>query len=245
MHRFFLPPGQCRGDRITLQDREAHHGLHVLRLRAGDDVVVLNGAGQEFRCRAAECSRREVQLTVESTIDHPALPARLTLLQAIPKGKTFENIVQKATELGVHRIVPLLTDRSEVHLDALQAASKLEKWQLVAVESIKQCGSPWLPIIEVPMTPREFLQRNETFSFSFVAALHPDARHPRSHFEAAGFGRGGPGAVWVGPEGDFTPEELKMIRASGAAPITLGPLILRSDTAAVYCLSILNYELGS
>src|SRR4051794_5014263 len=109
MHRFFLPPEQCRGDTLTLRDREAHHARHVLRLRQGERVIVLDGAGQELNCEVSGHDHDSLSLRVLERKLIPPLPCAITLLQAIPKGKIIESIIQKATELGASRIVPLLS----------------------------------------------------------------------------------------------------------------------------------------
>ena len=111
MHRFHLPPEQCAGPTLTLTDREAHHGLRVLRLRHGERAVVLDGAGGEMDCEVAELRQDAIELQVTARKLVPPLPCQITLLQAIPKGRSLEDIIQKATELGVARIVPLLTAR--------------------------------------------------------------------------------------------------------------------------------------
>jgi 16S rRNA (uracil1498-N3)-methyltransferase len=246
MHRFYLPPGRCVGPALTLSDREAHHGLHVLRLRQGDKVTVLDGAGGEFLCAVADQGRHDLRLRVIEEKFVPPLPWRITLLQAIPKGKLFDTILQKATELGAHRIVPLLTERVVTQLDEGKAESKLEHWRAVAVEAIKQSGSAWLPEVMPPMTPAQFLHRGEKFDLPLIGSLHAGARHPREWFRAfaAEHGRAPQSlGVWVGPEGDFTPVELVAAQAAGARPITLGRLVLRCDTAAVCCLSVMQYEM--
>jgi 16S rRNA (uracil1498-N3)-methyltransferase len=246
MHRFHLPPDQCRQNLLILSAREAHHALHVLRLRAGERVVVLDGAGTELLCEVKDADAREVTLEVRQRQSIPPLACRVTLLQAVPKGRTMDLIVQKATELGAHRVVPLLSERVVPQFEGETGAGKVAKWQREAVEAIKQCGSAWLPTIELPLTPQAFLARGERFDLLLIASLQPEARHPREYFEAYQAEQGGRPktvGVWVGPEGDFTPAEVSLARAAGALPITLGPLVLRSDTAAVYSLSILNYEL--
>lgn len=248
MHRFHLPPSQCQGPLLTLEEREAHHGLHVLRVRCGERVVVLDGAGHEFQCEVSGATRNQIRLTVLHREFIPPLPYRITLFQAIPKGKIIESIIQKATELGVSRVVPLLTERAITQMNPSGIESKISKWRQTAVEAIKQCGSPWLPQIESPMTPKAFLARGETFELSLIASLQTDSRHPREWFKAfyAKHQRQPRSvSVWVGPEGDFTPAEISEATSAGALPITLGRLVLRSETAAVYCLSILNYELQS
>ena len=246
MHRFYLPPEACRGETLTLSGREAHHALHVLRLREAARVSVLDGAGGELHCEVCAHKHGTVILRVLARNTVPALPFCITLLQAIPKGKIIESIIQKATELGAVRIVPILSERVATHLDAESAEAKAEKWQLVAIEAMKQCGNAWLPRVEPPLTVENYLARNEPFEFPLIGCLEPDSRHPREYvreFVAAHQRSPHSVCVWVGPEGDFTPAEYRAIKHSGARPITLGRLILRSETAATYCLSILNYEL--
>jgi 16S rRNA (uracil1498-N3)-methyltransferase len=246
MHRFYLPPEQCRDKTLTLTGREAHHALNVLRVRAGERVVVLDGAGRELMCDAQAPGQEELKLAVAQDNFVPPLPFQITLLQAIPKGKIMDGIIQKAAELGAHRIVPLLSDRVVTQLDDESGAARAEKWRATAVEAIKQCGSAWLPQIEVPVTPKDYLARNEKFELPLIASLQSDRRHPREYFETFVRERQRLPAtvcVWVGPEGDFTPAEMNAIKSGGALPISLGRLVLRSETAAIYALSVLNYEL--
>jgi len=246
MHRFHLPPEQCREPLLTLANREAQHALRVLRLRRGDAATVLDGAGREFTCEVADTGRDRLTLAVKSHRTVPRPPCQLTLLQALPKGKLFNSIIEKATELGAARVIPLLTERVVVQLDEERAGTRREHWQQVAIESIKQCGALWLPRVEAAVTPAGFLARDEPFELPLIASLQPGSRHPREYFDEFHRRRGRLPAstcVWVGPEGDFTPEEVAAVTKSGAFPITLGPLVLRVDTAAVYCLSVLSYEL--
>ena len=246
MHRFYLPPSQTHDSTLTLSGPEAHHGLHVLRLRRGERVAVLDGAGHELLCEARELTHDTIQLSVLQNNSIPPLPYQLTLLQAIPKGKIVETIIQKAVELGAARVVPLLSERVVTQLDEESSADKAEKWRLVAIEAIKQCGSAWLPHIDAPLSPKAFLARGERFDLSLIASLQQDSRHPRELFKQYYAERKRlpqSVCVWVGPEGDFTPAEMSAVKSAGALPITLGRLVLRSETAAVYCLSVLNYEL--
>ena len=171
MHRFYVPPEQCGGSPIHLTGAEAHHALRVLRVRPGEQVTVLDGAGRQFLCRVQQSARDRVTLAVLETKTMPLPFGRITLLQAIPKGKIIEAIIQKATELGVSRIVPLLSQRVVVHLDGKEAGRKAAKWQAVAIEAIKQSGAAWLPKVETPVTPRQFLDRNEMFELLQVQIL--------------------------------------------------------------------------
>ncbi len=248
MHRFYLPPEQCKDPTLFLAGREAHHALHVLRVRRGERVAVLDGAGLELLCDVQEFDRDKVRLAVIERRVQDAPPCQVSLLQAVPKGKIIESIIQKATELGAARIVPLLSERVVTEIGDKDAAQRAGKWQLVAIEAIKQCGSAWLPKVEAPLTPEQFLKRKEQFELPLVASLQSGSKHAREYFRTfrANQGRAPKSiCVWVGPEGDFTPAEIAAIESAGALPITLGRLVLRSETAAVYCLSILNYELAS
>ncbi len=246
MHRFYLPPEQCRNSTLELTDNEAHHALRVLRLAPGAAATVLDGVGHTYTCEVSETSKRTVRLAVKEKAFSPPLPCAITLLQAMPKPKALDYIVQKATELGVNRIVPLLTERVVSQLDERAAAEKVVKLLPVALEAIKQCGSPWLPKIEPPLPLKKFVERGETFDLSVVASLHSGSQHVHhfiEEFRKTHTRLPTTAAVWIGPEGDFTPAEIELILTSGARPISLGRLVLRSDTAAIYSLSVLNHEL--
>jgi len=244
MHRFHLPPELCSGDCLTLAGREAHHAADVLRLQRGDAVTVLDGDGCEYLCQVNEISRRSAVFSVTQKKVHPPAPCRITLCVAVPKGKIIESVIQKATELGAAALVPLLTERVATRLDDESAATKAGKWRQVAIEAIKQCGQPWLPRVEPPVPLADYLRRAEVFDLALVGSLEGDGRHARSYFQALG---APPKSVrlWIGPEGDFTTAELDAIRQSGAKPITLGPLVLRVETAAIYALSLVNYEVSA
>ena len=231
---------------MRLEGREVHHALHVLRLKRGDEVVILDGAGNEFFCAVENLSRDSVSLLVEKNNFVSPPPCQITLLVGIPKGKIIENIIQKSVELGARCVVPLLAERVVTQLDEHSREQKREQWQQVAVEAIKQCGAAWLPKIETPSTIENFLARKDKFELSLVGSLQKKRRHPREIFQEFERQNGRPPktiAVWIGPEGDFTLDELQTIQNSGAQPISLGNLVLRVETAAIYCLSILNYEL--
>jgi 16S rRNA (uracil1498-N3)-methyltransferase len=265
MHRFYLPPEHCAGETLRLDGREAHHALHVLRLKHGELVAVLDGIGNEFMCTVKDAGRNTVTLSVSLKNFVPAPPCSVTLLVGVPKGKIIESIIQKAVELGARRIVPILSERVVTQLDDEAVETKHDKWQNVAIEAIKQCGAAWLPKVEAPTTIVELFPKAKgemlnakgsvasTFSLqpsacelSLVGSLQKERRHPRDvlrEFENKQGRLPQSVGVWIGPEGDFTPDELQAIQDSGAQPVSLGRLVLRVETAVVYCLSILNYEL--
>lgn len=248
MHRFYTPPELARENVVTLMGSEAHHAIRVLRLRNGEHVTVLDGAGQELQCAITAQTGKTVSLEVLNRKTHAPPPCPITLIQAIPKAKLIESIIQKGAELGVARIVPIISERVVTHLDSESAATKAEKWQQVAIEAIKQSGNPWLPKVDPPVSLKTYTERKETFQLPLVGCLEPGSRHPRVWFDQfREVHRVSPAsiAVWIGPEGDFTPAEYSSIQALGAMPITLGTLVLRVETAAIYCLSVLNYELST
>ena len=246
MHRFYLPPSESRGDTMMLDGAEAHHAIRVLRIRAGEHVQVLDGMGEALDCEVAQAGGKSLSLKVLERKRAAAPRCAITLLQAIPKGKIIEGIIQKAVELGVSRIVPIVSERVISQLDSEDARGKAAKWRHVAIEAIKQCGSAWLPAVEAPVGLKAFLARHEEFELSMVGCLEPGSGHARGHFDRFFAERKrAPESVglWIGPEGDFTPAEYAAVKSSGAVPITLGRLVLRVETAATYGLSIINYEI--
>ena len=248
LHRFYLPPENCRDDILRLEGREAHHALRVLRLQRGDETLVLDGAGNELSCAVEDAARDQLSLRVKKRNSIPPPPCSITLFVGIPRGKIIESIIQKSVELGARTIAPLLTERVVTRLDEEDAEHKREQWQQVAIEAMKQSGATYLPEIATPGTVENFLARKEKPDLQLVGSLQKERQHPREIFQEYEKVNGHSPksmAVWIGPEGDFTPDELKAIQDSGAQPISLGSLVLRVETAAIYCLSILNYEFNS
>ena len=252
MHRFYIAPAAWNPDALALDEAESHHALNVLRLQGGDKVVVFNGQGVEVTAQVApESTRREVRLVALHKGKTPPLPCRITLAQAVPKGKNMDLIVQKATELGAAEIAPLLSERTVARLeDGESAIAKQSKWQATVIEAAKQCGQNWLPTVALPSSPKDFFgaMTRGAYDLMLIASLQSDSRHLLRLLEedAGGHPTGGkPGSalILVGPEGDFTPAEISLAKSAGCRPITLGPIVLRTETAAIYCLSVLSYEL--
>ncbi len=270
MHRFYIAPEDWNPDALVLRGSEAHHARDVLRLQPGGRVVVFNGRGHEITAEITKITRQEVLLRKMHEARVPPLPCQITLAQAIPKGKNMDLIVQKAVEIGAAEIAPLISERTIVHLEAKEAVQKQAKWQQVAIEAAKQCGQNWLPTVRMPKTPREFFltaeagvtpaqdSRMQPASASgeplqktgselrLIGSLQSDAMHLKTvlaDYEREHHTRPAGVLMCIGPEGDFTPAELNLARSNGCNPITLGPIILRVETAAIYCLSVLSYEL--
>ena len=246
MPRFYIPP--ARWNQLLLDEDETHHATDVLRMKAGDRATVFNGEGAQAAVELASIGKRAIELKLLQPAQTAPPACRITLGQAIPKGKNMELIVQKATELGAASIVPLTTERTVVQFDARDAEKKREKWQAVAIEACKQCGQNWLPAVLPPQTLGAFFRSAPEFDLLLVASLQPHALHPKAVLADYRHEKGANPAsvlVLIGPEGDFTPAEIALALAHGCRPITLGPIVLRTETAALYCLSVLNYELLS
>lgn len=248
MHRFLVPPALAVSDTFELPEREAHHAASVLRVQPGEVVHVLDGHGCELHCAVTTVTRRAVTLAVRERIRHPRPAWRITLCPAMLKGKAFDLLLQKATELGASRLIPIRCERTVAQPAADDTADKLEKWRATCVEAAKQCGTPWLPELENPVTPAALLKRAEPFDLALVASLAAGAAHPRKvlgEFTARHGHLPKNLAVWIGPEGDFTAAELSLLENSGVRPITLGPYTLRAETAVLYTLAILAHELSA
>lgn len=246
MHRFFIAPEHWQPDALVLTGAEAHHARNVLRLEPSAKVVVFNGRGREITAEIVSSEGVQIRLRKLSETETPPLRCRITLGQAIPKGKNMDLIVQKAVEIGAAEIAPLLSDRTVVRLDEESAASKQTKWQTVAIEAAKQCGQNWLPEVRAPKTLAQFFADHRRFDLQLIGSLQSDAMHLKeilAEYSREHGDRPASVLMLVGPEGDFTPAELSLARSHGCRPITLGPVVLRVETASIYCLSILSYEL--
>jgi 16S rRNA (uracil1498-N3)-methyltransferase len=248
MHRFYVSPEDWNPGALGLAGTEAHHARHVLRMRVGEKLVIFNGRGREITAEIVDLGNNEIGLKKLHEVETPPLPCRIVLGQAIPKGKNMELIVQKAVEIGATEIAPIISDRTIVQVGSESAAQKQSKWRQIAVEAAKQCGQNWLPYVHAPRKLSELFSvaAEESFDLQLIGSLQPGAQHFKKVL--AGYSsehqhRPRSVLMLVGPEGDFTPAELALARRHGCQPITLGPIILRVETAAIYCLSILSYEL--
>jgi len=244
--RVFCSPPSAEPASITLTGDESHHLVAVNRAKTGDTVVAFDGKGSEWICELIEASKSAAVLKVRFSQKMKRLPFEITLGQALPKGAYMDAIVRKATEIGTARIVPLESERTQVHLDGGRQDKKIEKWQTAALEAAKQCGNPFVPEIEPVQSATTFMESARGYDLKLIASLQPGARSLKSVLAdfSATQKRAPQKVLWlVGPEGDFTPAEMSTSRSCGFEPVTLGPLVLRCETAAVYALSILSYEL--
>ncbi len=219
-------------------------------MKRGEKLVLFNGGGREITAEIINACSSEIRLRKLHEAETPPLRCRIVLGQAIPKGKNMELIVQKAVEIGSAEIAPIISDRTVVQVDFESAAQKQTKWRQIAIEAAKQCGQNWLPRVRAPRKLPEFFDAvekdNARFDLRLIGSLQPDAQHLKkilADYSSQHEHRPQSVLMLIGPEGDFTPAELALARRHGCRPITLGPIILRVETAAIYCLSVLSYEL--
>ncbi len=247
--RVYSQPADREAAEIRLNAEESRHLVTVNRCSRGDPVIAFDGHGREWITECIEPSKSATILRVRERHQAKALSYEMTLAQALPKGSTMDDIVRQATEVGARQIVPLLSERTQVHLDADRADKKVDKWRIGAIEAAKQCGNPWLPEILPIQNFAAFVRETKDYDLKLIASLHAGAmtlKTALSHYREKHGAAEPRKAIWlIGPEGDFSPAELTDAISAGFQPITLGPLVLRSDTAAIYALSILGYELMS
>lgn len=247
MHRFYIADLPSRPQRLTLKHSEAFHAIKVFRVRPGDAVTVLDGQGTHVSTQVRSVHDKVVELEVLKVERKETSQSEITLVQAVTKPASMDWIIQKATELGTRFIQPALTQRVVSKMNPRELPRKTEKWQRVAVESLKQCGGWWLPTIHPPKPFSQILQSAGDFHKQIVASLTLPASEVRGMFKEWIASLDNTScvrvAVWIGPEGDFTADELAQLVASGATPITLGENVLRSETAAICALTLVSSEL--
>ncbi|MFA5164365.1 MAG: 16S rRNA (uracil(1498)-N(3))-methyltransferase [Candidatus Omnitrophota bacterium] len=238
MSRFFVPKGSVSAGRITVTGEELHHARDVMRLREGDLITVFDGTGKEYTGTVDKIGRDEISAAVSRVSEVPKERCAITLIQAIPKSSKMDLIIEKATELGVARIIPIVTSRTVVKISG--EGNKTERWKKIAVVAAKQCGRSTFPEIAPVTGLKDSLVEAKGCEISLMPCLYEGNKRL---MDAIGGRKAASAAVFIGPEGDFTKEEVEAAVSSGATPVILGNEVLRSETAAVAVLSIMSYEL--
>ena len=242
MQRCYIKPENWDGDILALDASEQHHLLHVLRLRTDTPILAFDGQGREAETRLQyDDTEKSTYLMVSKMQASQQRDMQWILVPAIIKGARMDNLIEKATELGATRIIPIQTDRCVVRLTPPQAAKKIERWTRIAVSAAKQCGTPQLPAIE-PVTDLQgalhSLQQKHIpiLQGALQGNPQPIATAIREHIA-----KKSPGiAILIGPEGDFTDTEYAQSAEAGCHPVSLGNLTLRAETATIYALSVLQ-----
>jgi len=236
MHRLYVPPGQLAGaPRVKLTADQSRHLLTVLRLAPGAEIEVFDGAGGRFQ---AVLAGQELEIGARLAAD--GRKTDVVLVQALAKGEKMDLIVQKATELGVTRIVPLTADRAVVRLDADRGRLRAERWRRIAQEASRQCGRADVPRIDEPRGwDGVFALAHEEDRRALL--LDPEERELRLGAAARGVSRL---LLAVGPEGGFSAEEKAAAAQATFVPVGLGPLVLRSETAGLAALAVVLHVNG-
>ena len=242
MRRFTITPERISGDRVVFDAGETRHLARVLRLRPGDEVIAADGRGHAYRVRIVTLGE-----TATGTIVGPAPAAEesglaITLVQGVPKGALMETVIRATTELGVSRILPALTARTVVRRDSAAWRDRARRWQRIAQEATKQCGRARVPSVESPRPLSVWLDGDDEPDLRLclwegggtpLRRLVDDlTRRPRGV------------SIVVGPEGGLTADEVSQAGSAGYTIVTLGHRILRTETAAVAAVALLQYTLG-
>jgi 16S rRNA (uracil1498-N3)-methyltransferase len=262
--RFYSPPEDIGDSTITLSTDETHHLTHVLRLTPGNPAFVFDGCGREYKCTFSSITDNRAYLEItEALSDVVESPLRLTLAQALAKGEKFDLIIQKATELGVRRIVPLMTRYADVKLEEQLITRRLERWRRISLEALKQCGRRQLVEITTPRTLPQFLDdvTSADVAQSPGLPIEPGDETPGKPAPARlllfserggvaiadaleGIPKSASIVALVGPEGGWSDDELDLLHQRGSNAVNLGPRVLRTETAAVVAITLIQHLTG-
>jgi len=238
MHNLYVPPDQI-GDGIARVDGEEKHHIDVLRLRAGDKIKLLDGTGGVYEGVISTIRRDEAIIKILREYRQPSIK-KVDLYQGLPKGEKLDLVIQKATELGVYSITPLLCRRSIPRIDNDRLPSRIRRWNRIAVEACKQCGRAFFPKIDRPRFLDDVLSEVKA---DLKLMLWEGERKRRLRDVLKEISPESV-AILIGPEGGFEEAEVQSAVNAGFQSVSLGELILRTETAALASLSIIQYELG-
>jgi 16S rRNA (uracil1498-N3)-methyltransferase len=245
MHRSFISDENLCGEIVVLKGQQAHQVRNVMRMSPGDHIIVLDNKGWEYEVVLESVGKSEIKGKVREKREATGEPSvQITLYQSLLKQDKFEWILQKCTEVGVKRFVPLITQRSVIRtLDAINP-KKLARWQSIITEAAEQSGRGRIPQVSPPMDFEDSLVNLAGFDCCLIAFPQTQGVGVRRALQHGHKRAPTTITLFVGPEGGFTQEEVEHSRARGAIPISLGPRTLRTETAAVVAASLILYELG-
>ena len=239
MPRFFVLPDAVSENEITITGTDVNHIKNVLRMQPGEAIEVCDGRGTDYACVIDSLDRDSVSLKIESRSASAAeLKQKIYLFQGLPKSDKMELIIQKAVELGVYEIIPTVTSRCIVKIDAKKEDKKIARWQQISEAAAKQSGRGIIPEIKAPMTFKEALEYARTLDTRLIPYEKAEGiESTRALLSEAA--KSGSVAVFIGPEGGFEEKEIELAAASNVSAITLGKRILRTETAGLCILSML------
>jgi 16S rRNA (uracil1498-N3)-methyltransferase len=238
--RLFVPAERLAGERLTLEGDDHQHVARVLRARAGDRLTLFDGAGVEVEAEVTSVGKRDTEVRLGARraglVTAPA--AAVTLLVAVPRGERMDLVVQKTTELGVARVVPVLSDRSVARPEPARRA----RWDKIAREAARQCGRADVPRVDEPLALVAAVAAPDLPARRFALW---EAEHARSLRARLAEGPAGPVALLVGPEGGFPAEEIATAAGAGFEAVGLGPRVLRVETAAIVAVALAQAAAGN
>ena len=241
MHRFFVDSSSVGDNIITITGDDAHHISNVLRLKADDDIVVCDNCGCEYYCSILSVSKTLVEcrvLRLGRSSSEP--PIEIVLYQGVPKGDKLETVIQKCVELGVTRIVPVAMKRSVAQIKDKE--KKQTRMQRISLEASKQCGRSIVPAISQVMTFSEAIKDSLSCDLRILPYEAEEVNKLKNVLQSKKDAK--KIAIFIGPEGGFDPLEVDAAKNAGFTTVTLGPRILRTETAPLACVSAVMYELG-
>jgi 16S rRNA (uracil1498-N3)-methyltransferase len=237
--RFFITPEQVTAPHIIIAGEDVRHIVTVLRMKIGEELLLCDGQGNEYRVRITALGRTAVTTEIVGQEKHGIRLPRITLGQGLPKSDKMDFIVQKATELGVSRIVPLVTERTIVKVK--DEEKRTSRWQKIAREAAMQSNRPDIPKVDAVIAFKDFLRTLNPEAGTLLLLSWEEGREPVKNVLRRQSGVQTI-VVLVGPEGGFSTAEAELARAKGFHPVSLGPNILRTETAALAVLSMIGYE---
>lgn len=242
MRRFFVARQEILSDRPTLTGSDVKHIRRVLRLKPDDEILLFDGKGLEYRARITASTPKAIALCIlERFPSISESPLKITIGQALLKARKMDRIVRQATELGIYALIPLLVERSVPKPEPDRWAEKEQRWESIARESLKQCARSQIPRIGAAASFEKLVGTSQAYDLKILfhhgnsGLAQPDASDLRNMGQVLAL---------IGPEGGFTPDEVRLARKHGFVCVSLGPRILKADTAAVAACSILQYAFG-
>lgn len=245
MHRFFVDRSQVTEDKVFITGGDVNHIKNVLRMKTGDEIQVSDGSNRVRLCRISQMEGEEIEAKILSVEESFAeLPAQIYLFQGIPKGDKMEWIIQKAVELGVYAIVPMMTNRVVVKLDKKKEENRLKRWNLIAESAAKQSGRTVIPEVLPVMGFEEVCNNIQEFECKMIPYECAKGMKQTQKL-VEGIQPGNRVGILIGPEGGFEKDEVEMALQNGIEAVSLGNRILRTETAGMVVLGVMMFYLES
>ncbi|HEX3022255.1 MAG TPA: 16S rRNA (uracil(1498)-N(3))-methyltransferase [Lachnospiraceae bacterium] len=244
MYRFYVEDSQIGDEIVTIEGSDVNHIKNVLRMRIDEELILCNGKGEDYHCAIENMSSDTVEARINQVVETDTeLPAKIYLFQGLPKKDKMELIIQKAVELGVYQIIPVMMKRTVVKLDdRKKEQKKLERWQSIATSAAKQSGRGIIPEVCPVATYKEAILKAKELDYNVLPYENAKGMEDTKRIIREAVGTKSIG-IFIGPEGGFEDEEVTLAIESGVKPVTLGKRILRTETAGLTMLSVFMFEL--